>query len=99
MSIGIRQDDYVAPSYLQKLTLTSPTSGGRLIGIVISQTQATKFSFKMRLMRSPCCLCPPLSGRLCEHEMPLNVSFCMLSMKYQIKEGNYVFPELLVLLN
>jgi hypothetical protein len=30
--------------YLQKLALTSPTSGGRLVGIVRSRTQATEFS-------------------------------------------------------
>jgi hypothetical protein len=28
--------------YLQKLTLTSPTSGGRSVGIVRSRTQATE---------------------------------------------------------
>jgi hypothetical protein len=31
--------------YLQKLALTSPTSGGHLVGIVRSWTQATEFSF------------------------------------------------------
>jgi hypothetical protein len=31
--------------YLQKLALTSPTSGGRSVGIVRSRTQATEFSF------------------------------------------------------
>jgi hypothetical protein len=31
--------------YLQKLVLTSPTSGGRSVGIVRSRTQATEFSF------------------------------------------------------
>jgi hypothetical protein len=30
---------------LRKLALTSLTSGGRLVGIVCSQTQATEFSF------------------------------------------------------
>jgi hypothetical protein len=30
--------------YPQKLALTSPTSGGRSVGIVLSRTQATKFS-------------------------------------------------------
>jgi hypothetical protein len=29
----------------QKLALTSPASGGRSVGIVRSQTQATEFSF------------------------------------------------------
>jgi hypothetical protein len=31
--------------YLQKLALTSPTSGCRSVGIVLSRTQATEFSF------------------------------------------------------
>jgi hypothetical protein len=34
-----------ATPYPQKLALTSPTSGGRSVGIVRSQTQATEFSF------------------------------------------------------
>jgi hypothetical protein len=31
--------------YAQKLALTSPTSGGRSVGIVRSRTHATEFSF------------------------------------------------------
>jgi hypothetical protein len=31
--------------YLHKLTITSPTSGGRSVGIVRSQTQTMEFSF------------------------------------------------------
>jgi hypothetical protein len=31
--------------YPQKLALTSPTGGGRSVGTVRSQTQATEFSF------------------------------------------------------
>jgi hypothetical protein len=37
--------DHVVPLYPQKLALTSSTSGGRSVGIVRSQTQATEFSF------------------------------------------------------
>jgi hypothetical protein len=37
MAVGIRRADYVTPLYPQKLTLTSPTSGGR------SRTEATVF--------------------------------------------------------
>jgi hypothetical protein len=33
----------VTPVYPQKLALTSPTSGGRSVGIVRSRTQATGF--------------------------------------------------------
>jgi hypothetical protein len=35
--------------YPQKLALTSPTSGGRLVGIVRSRTQATVFFFFFRI--------------------------------------------------
>jgi hypothetical protein len=31
--------------YLQKLTLTSPTIGGRLMGVVPSRTKATELSY------------------------------------------------------
>jgi hypothetical protein len=31
--------------YQQTLALTSPTSSGHFVGIVLSQTQATEFSF------------------------------------------------------
>jgi hypothetical protein len=33
----------------QKLALTSPTSGGRSVGIVHSRTQATEFSFSLKV--------------------------------------------------
>jgi hypothetical protein len=51
-SLEIREYDRGDPScwphgtlYPQKLVLTSPTSGGRSVGIVHSWTQATEFSF------------------------------------------------------
>jgi hypothetical protein len=43
MAAGIRRPDHVAPSYLQNLTLISPTSGGRSVGIVRSWTHVTEF--------------------------------------------------------
>jgi hypothetical protein len=42
-AVGIRRADYATPLYPQKLALTSPTSVGRSVGIVRSQTQATEF--------------------------------------------------------
>jgi hypothetical protein len=36
--------------YQQKMALTSPTSGGRSVGIVLSQTQATEFSLFLVLV-------------------------------------------------
>ena len=39
--------DHVTPLYPQKLALTSPTGGGRSVGIVRSRTKATEFSFSI----------------------------------------------------
>ena len=44
MAVGIRYADHVTPLYPQKLALTSPTGGGRSVGIVRSLTKATEFS-------------------------------------------------------
>jgi hypothetical protein len=41
-----RRDPLILPRgtlYQQKLTLSSPTSGGRSVGIVLSRTEATVF--------------------------------------------------------
>jgi len=37
----------VTPLYPQKLALTSPTGGGRSVGVVRSWTKATEFSFSV----------------------------------------------------
>jgi hypothetical protein len=42
--VGIRCADHVTPLYPQKLALTSPTGGGRSVGIVRSRTKAMEFS-------------------------------------------------------
>jgi hypothetical protein len=39
---NIRRTDHATPLYPQKLALTSPTSGGRSVGIVRSRTKATE---------------------------------------------------------
>jgi hypothetical protein len=44
-AVVIRHADHVAPSMRKKLSITSPTSGGRSVGIVRSQTQTMEFSF------------------------------------------------------
>ena len=41
----IRCADHVTPLYPQKLALTSPTGGGRSVGIVRLRTKATEFFF------------------------------------------------------
>ena len=43
--MGIRCADHVTPLYPLKLAPTSPTGGGRSVGIVRSRTKATGFSF------------------------------------------------------
>src|SRR5215510_4998544 len=43
--MGTRCADHVTPLYPQKLALTSPTGGGRSVGIVRSRTKATVFFF------------------------------------------------------
>ena len=42
-AVGIRCADHVTPLYPQKLALTSPTGGGRSVGIVHSRTKSTEF--------------------------------------------------------
>ena len=44
-AVGTRYADQVTPLYPQKLALTSPTDGGRSVGIVRSRTKATEFRF------------------------------------------------------
>ena len=44
-AVGNRCADHVTPSIRKKLALTSPTGGGRSVGIVRSRTKATEFSF------------------------------------------------------
>jgi hypothetical protein len=43
--VGIRCADNVTPLYPQKLAVTSPTGGGRSVGVVLSRTKATEFIF------------------------------------------------------
>jgi hypothetical protein len=44
-AIGIHHADYMAPSIRKKLVITSPTIGGRSVGIVRSRTQTMEFFF------------------------------------------------------
>jgi len=41
--VGTRCADHVTPLYPQKLALTSPTGGGRSVGIVRVRTKDTEF--------------------------------------------------------
>jgi hypothetical protein len=42
-TLGIRHTDHVAPSIREMLAITSPTSGGRSVGIVRSRTQTMEY--------------------------------------------------------
>ena len=44
--MGNRCANHVTPLYPQKLALTSPTGGGRSVGMVRLRTKATEFSFR-----------------------------------------------------
>ena len=44
--------DHVTPLYPQKLALTSPTGGGRSVGIVCSRTKATEFLYNFTYLYS-----------------------------------------------
>ena len=46
--------DHVTPLYPLKLALTSPTGGGRSVGIVRSRAEATEFSFLCSRLISEC---------------------------------------------
>jgi hypothetical protein len=43
-AVGIHHADHVAPSIRKNLVITSPTSGGRSVGIVRSRSQTMEFS-------------------------------------------------------
>jgi hypothetical protein len=42
-AVGIRHADHVALSIRKTLAITSPTSGGRSVGIILLRTQTTEF--------------------------------------------------------
>jgi len=44
-AVGTRCADHVTPLYPHKLALTSPTGGGRSVGIVRSRTKAPEFIY------------------------------------------------------
>ena len=52
--MGTRCANHVTPLYPQKLALTSPTGGGRSVGMVRSRTKATEFSLVLDILRQSC---------------------------------------------
>ena len=51
MAVGIRCADHVTPLYPQKLALTSPTGGGRSVGVVRLRTKATEFFISVYIQK------------------------------------------------
>jgi hypothetical protein len=49
-AVGIRHTDHVAPSIRKKFAITSPTSGGRSVGIIRSRTQNTESGLVFSLL-------------------------------------------------
>jgi hypothetical protein len=49
--VGIRCADHATPTTRKSLALTSPTSGGRSVGIVRLRTKASVFSFSLVQIR------------------------------------------------
>ena len=60
-AVGIRCADHVTPLYPRKLALTSPTGGGRSVGIVRVRTKATEFSLYLQNL----CKIPSTSSLWC----------------------------------
>jgi hypothetical protein len=46
-AVGIRCADHATPSTRKRLALSSPTSGGRSVGIVRLRTKATEFFYEL----------------------------------------------------
>ena len=57
-AVGTRCADHVTPLYPQKLALTSPTGGGRSVGIVRVRTRAAEFN--RQPAKSPATIVKPL---------------------------------------
>jgi len=68
--VGTRCANHVTPLYPQKVALTSPTGGGRSVGMVRSRTNATEFSLVL--------VCSSLQGFLyLEDGSKFTLSVCL----------------------
>ena len=77
-AVGTHCADHVTPLYPQKLAQTSPTGGGRSVGIVRSRTKATEFS-----LVSSCCHCA--AGDEASHDSKLTHFYAMQLRFSEIK--------------
>jgi hypothetical protein len=79
-AIGIRHADHVAPSILKKLAITSPTIGGRSVGIVRSRTQTIEFSFFSVLTPTIHAFLQPLY-RVCADSQHIGIGSLILRLR------------------
>jgi hypothetical protein len=52
-AVGICHADHVEPSIRKKLSITSPTSGGRSVGIVLKRTPTMEFYYIITIFQTP----------------------------------------------
>ena len=77
-AVGIRCADHVTPLYPQKLALTSPTGGGRSVGIVRSRTKATKslhYTLHILLLHKASSLYATAIGGISKRTVNTNILF------------------------
>jgi hypothetical protein len=90
----IRRADYATPLYPQKLAITSPTSGGRSVGIFRMRTKATELLLLLLLLsldlsaicadshENPCsCVIQNLTWELQEKE---EIRLCKICYSFKV---------------
>ena len=73
-AVGTRCADHVTPFYPQKSALTSPTGGGRSVGIVRVRTKATEFSL-VHVCGACVCVCHIYSQSFSASISPVSLKF------------------------
>jgi len=76
--VGTRCADHVTPLYPQKLALTSPTGGGRSVGIVRVRTKATGLVILVLVLRNSCTDAKALLGPISHH----SATYLYVTVKY-----------------
>ena len=86
--MGTRCADHVTPLYPQKLALTSPTDGGRSVGIVRSRTKAMEFSLVLVISYYD-------GPSICTHTMQeAKLVLCITSESLKKTSGSNIAPEM-----
>jgi len=79
--VGTRCADHLTPLYPQMLALTSPTGGGRSVGIVRVRTKAMEFSLVFSSIAIPTELPVPQSETVPFVIVRDNLLLCVLAFK------------------